>query len=133
MLRDASKLMRADLDTTLKAIPENPADAAIRRLAKDYVDSIDRAVWVAKAVDDLVDRVNEELPWDARQEILTELYRLSLKVKAETVLANVGPKLANVLEALGATPRARAKTTPTGGTGRPVGKLQALRDARDVG
>lgn len=49
---------------------------------------------------------------------------------ADTSLDTLGPRLLAALEALGATPAARARRSKGGGQSAGTGRLQALRDAR---
>lgn len=131
MIRDSARLVRADVDATLGALADvTPAiDRAAVRLAREYADAIDRAAHTAEAIDALINRVTDALPWDDAQAIISELHRLAVQVKAEAVLASLGPKLLATLDALMATPRAqRAGVKPPAA---PTGKtaLQLIREA----
>lgn len=136
MIRDAKGLLRTDIDRTLTALSQTTPDldAAVVRLAREYADAIDRAVWTSEAVDALIDRVHDGLDYDSAQAMISELHRLAIKIQAQNVLAQIGPKLMAALIELGATPRARkaAGAQPAAPTGKT--KLDLIRDSHaDVG
>lgn len=93
-------------------------DAAVAALAVEYAETIDRAAELARAA--------EALPYDPDTAVMVA--RLKTRVEAHTVMAEVGPKLLAALDALGATPKARAVVgKPASGGAK--SKLAALREA----
>lgn len=102
---------------TLEKLQEAPEDAGVRALALRYARTIDEA---RKLADEAA-----QLPYDP--DTAAQVARLRQRVEAHTVMVEVGPKLLSALEALQATPRARA----TAGKPAPVAavsKLAALRE-----
>ncbi|MBL8926330.1 MAG: hypothetical protein JNM77_08825 [Pseudonocardia sp.] len=102
---------------TLSKLQLQPEDAGIRALALRYGRTIDDA---RKLADEAA-----ALPYDP--DTATLVARLKLKVDAHTVAVDVGPKLQAALDALGATPKARAvvgKPPPASGKS----ALALLRD-----
>lgn len=131
--RRADDLVAA-VEETLAAIPDRPEDAGARALARRYAAQID----AARAIAVELQAVPVDDDADAR---LVE--RLAKRVDAGAVLADLGPRLLAVLDALGATPRARAAAAPSAGGGaspdnrtNPLDGLRArsarLRDAATV-
>lgn len=126
-LRPADDLISPVVAEALSNLPDlTPADTAARHLAGRYAAAIDQA----SGVD--VDRIGDALDPDdmtGRQ----MLARLARQVEAQAVLGELGPKLLAVLEALGATPRARAVRKGGVGNGSSLpGKLAAIRDSRSA-
>jgi hypothetical protein len=103
-LQDADRTMSAAVALTLDALKVAPEDAAAKRLAQRYaaaIDAAERAQWLAeKALD--------EIPAD---DVMGRAYiqTLAAKVEVKELLDRLGPKLLAALEALGATPQARAR------------------------
>lgn len=102
---------------TLDNLQIQPEDAGIAALAVEYADTIDRAADLAEAA--------ANIPYDP--DTAQMVARLKQRVEAHVVMAELGPKLLAALDALGATPKARAmagKPPPAG----QKSKLTALRD-----
>lgn len=118
-LQSTDALLGPAVADTINALPLAHADTAAARLARQYADTIDQAAQIAAALDDIDDE-------DQAQRVAA----LAAKVDAQTVLADLGPKLLHTLDALGATPRARAAISKGGAGGGQKGKLAALREAR---
>lgn len=123
MLRDAADLLAPAVAETVAALQVAPEDAAAVRLAQRYAATIDRAAEIAADLDEIP-------PEDYDTEKLIRALRA--KVEAQAVLAELGPKLLAALEALGATPAARAKLKAGGAPSAPS-RLEALRQTRRPG
>ncbi len=122
-LRPADDLLEPAVAATVEALTTAPEDAAAIRLAQRYAATIDRAVQVAADLDEIPPE-----DYDTGKLIQT----LRAKVEAQAVLADLGPKLLAALDALGATPAARARLKAGGAPSVPT-KLAALREARRPG
>lgn len=99
---------------TLSELDLRPEDAAIASLAVEYAKTIDRAAVIAAQL--------ARLP--VTDDLAEEVRKLRAKVTAHATMADLGPKLQAALDALHATPKARAsagKTPPA-----KPGKLAAL-------
>lgn len=120
---DSGGLLAPAVGAALVALPVHGADAAARRLAEQYAARIDDARRLA----DEVAAVEPENEGQARR-----LAVLARQVEAQAVLADLGPKLLAVLDALGATPRARLAAAGAKGGGPGDGPSRTpLDDARD--
>lgn len=125
-IRDADSLVRPAVSETLRNLADGAGDAresqdaAARALAVRYAAQIDEAAVIAA---DLAELEPEDFDQAER------IRRLARRVEAQTVLAELGPKLLAVLESLGATPKGRAALgqRPAAGTG---GKLAKMRAAQ---
>lgn len=126
-LRPIDDLITPAVAETLAAIPDlTPADVAAKQLAARYAAAIDRAADLAALAGDVLERLDPDDETGRQM-----LGRLAKQVDAQVVLDSLGPKLLAVLDALGATPKARAaRKGGAGGGGKPAGKLAAIRDAR---
>lgn len=94
-----------------------PEDVAVAALAVEYAETIDRAAVLAQLAADV--------PYD--DDTAAMVSRLKQRVDAHAVMADVGPKLLAALDALGATPKARAaagRPAPAAGKSR----LAAFRE-----
>lgn len=102
---------------TLENVRVAPEDAGVRALALRYGRTIDESRALAKAA--------EDLPYDPDTAVMVS--RLKQRVEAQAVMAELGPKLLATLDALQATPKARAvagkPATPAGKS-----KLDELRN-----
>lgn len=109
------KLLTA-VDETLANLDLSPQDAALAQLARRYAATIDRAEAISAQA--------AKIPFDPDSAEAVE--QLRKKVSAQVTMADLGPKLLAALDALGATPKARAAAgkPPPAGTG---SKLTALR------
>lgn len=101
---------------TLEKLEEQPEDAGIRALALRYARTIDDSQQLAKEA--------ASLPYDP--DTAVQVARLRQRVEAHTVMVDVGPKLLAALDALHATPKARAASTKPPAAGS-ASKLAALR------
>lgn len=125
MLRDADELLAPALTETLAQLTLAHADAAVVKLTERYAAAIDHAAELAAAVDAAGEALD---PDDVASRV--QLARLAAQVEAQAVLGAFGPKLLAALQALGATPAARAKRRTEGGGSAGPNRLQALREAR---
>lgn len=120
-VRSVDELISPSIEATAAALDElTAADAAALRLARRYGAAIDDAHQVAAELAAL-------LPDD--EDVRAQVAALAARVDAITTLDKLGPKLLASLEALGATPRARAAFKPVA-KGAGGGKLAQLRNAR---
>jgi hypothetical protein len=85
-------------------------DAGLRRLVEVYATAIDEAVEQAVDARKLVAKAEDpDDPLDVPKRLLNALVKFS---DSTAVLEQLGPKLQSALEALGASPKARAAMTP---------------------
>lgn len=101
---------------TLDKLVLQPEDAGLRSLALRYGRTIDESAALAEAA--------AQLPYDP--DTAAQVARLKQRVDAHVVMSELGPKLLAALDALGATPKARAaagRPPPAG----PTSKLTAMR------
>lgn len=97
-LQSADALLLPAVAETLDALTIGPEDAAIARLARRYAAQIDEAARIAAALAEI----------DPDDDINRVLVALTGRVRAQSVLAELGPKLQAALVELGASPRARS-------------------------
>ena len=125
MLRDADELLAPAVAASVNALQlTDDRDAAVVRLTQRYAAQLDRAAELAAKADAI------ELDPDDRDGQLL-LATLAAQVGAQQALATLGPKLLAALQALQATPAARARRK--GGGGDHAGeqnRLAQLRAAR---
>jgi len=125
-LRSVDGLLAPAVAETLTKLKSEDIDKAAERLARRYAAVIDESATIATDLAELAS-INRDSGVSAR------IKALSAKVEAQEVLKNLGPKLLDALEALGATPRARAavkgKADGASGGG---GRLAAIRSARSA-
>jgi len=124
-LRAAEDLILPEVERTLTDLGPKltGSDGAAAQLARRYAATIDTAYDVASDLDDV----------PADEDLAGRVAWLARKVEAQTVLAELGPKLLACLEALGASPRARAAQSKGAGTGTgTTSKLAALREAHSA-
>lgn len=86
------------IEATLAALELRPEDAGIAELALRYARTIDRAEAIAARA--------AQIPFDP--DSADEVKRLAQRVSAQVTMSDLGPKLQAALDALGATPKARA-------------------------
>jgi hypothetical protein len=109
--------MAGKVAETLGKLALQPEDAALAALAVRYGETIDEAAVLAAAA--------AAVPFDP--DTAVQVARLRQRVEAHVVMADLGPKLLAALDALGATPKARAaagKPPPPGA----ASKLTQLRE-----
>ncbi|MDN5932997.1 MAG: hypothetical protein L0I24_18350 [Pseudonocardia sp.] len=94
-----------------------PEDVGISVLAVRYARTIDDAAELAEQA--------ARMPYDP--DTAVQLARLRQRVEAHTVMVEVGPKLQAALDALGATPKARAQVLKPTAPGSPRSALSQLR------
>ena len=122
-LQASDRLLAFAVVESIESLDLSPEDAALAKIAEKYAREIDGAA--AAAVQ--ADRVLREIDDDPD---LSELVgALKAKLAYRSALENLGPKLVAVLDALGATPKARA-SAGKGGASRGPSKLAALRATR---
>ncbi len=97
--------LRDDVDASITALDLTPADHGAARLAREYADLIDNAIGDGH-------RDDADRAWALRW---------------------IGPLLLDTLEALGATPAARARLKDPKTTQAPESPLDKLRAARAAG
>jgi len=125
VLRSADELLAPALEETLVKLQLADADAALVKLARRYAETLDAGAELA----DHVERAWEELdPED--QKGRRRLAMIEAKLVGRAALADLGPKLLATLQALGATPAARARRKGTGGGDAGPNRLQQLRATR---
>lgn len=111
------------VEDTLAQLELAPEDAGIARLALGYARTIDRAEAIAAQA--------ARIPYDP--DTSEEVKRLAARVSAQATMADLGPKLLAALDALGATPKARAAQSKPGaarpGAAGSASPLTALRRA----
>lgn len=95
---------------TLKKLDAEPKDEGLRRLAEHYARAVDEARMIAVDARQLLD-ASAKGDIDIPKRMLNALQK---HAEATTVLTEVGPKLQAALEALGASPKARAQITGKG-------------------
>lgn len=121
-LQAADGLVSSALAETLDGLDVTAADSAAVKLAERYAASLDQASGMQAAADRVLRAVDGD-------EELTELVSaLRQKVTAQGITERVGPKLLEVLDALGATPKGRARLPRKEQAG--GGALAAVRSAR---
>jgi hypothetical protein len=124
MLRDADELLAPAVAATVGALQlTDDRDAAVVRLTQRYAAAIDLAADLAAEADQV--QLDPDDPIGHIQ-----LSRLAAQVEAVAVLGTLGPKLLAALQALQATPAARARRKGGGGDRAEPNRLQALRAAR---
>ena len=124
MLRDADELLAPAVAASVNALQlTDDRDATVVRLAERYAAQLDRAAELAAKADAI------ELDPDDRDGQLL-LATLAAQVQAQQALATLGPKLLAALQALQATPAARAKRKGGGGDRAGPNRLTELRAAR---
>lgn len=123
-LRSADDLLAPAVAETLNALELQPEDAGAARLAETYAKALDRASAIEAAADRVLRKANDEDP-----ELAELVSALKGKLAAATTLRELGPKLHDVLTALGANPKGRAALSK-GGAPRGKSKLDQLREAR---
>jgi len=124
VLRDADELLAPAVAASCSALQlTDDRDAAVVRLAQRYAAQLDQAAELAAKADaidlDPDDRDGQRL-----------LATLAAQVQAQQALATLGPKLLAALQALQATPAARAKRKGGGGDRAGPNRLTELRAAR---
>lgn len=106
------------VEETLANVEIRPEDAGLARLALQYARTIDQAAAIAAQA--------AKIPFDPDTE--EELKKLRNRVSAQVTMSDLGPKLLAALDALGATPKARAANAKPGAAPTSAGgRLAALR------
>lgn len=127
MLRDADELLAPAVAASVSALQlTDDRDAAVVRLAERYAAVIDLAANLAAEAERLLERLDPED--DALA--LAQLAGLAIRVERQAVLEHLGPKLLAALQALQATPAARARRKGGGGDRAGENRLTQLRAAR---
>ncbi|HYH31085.1 MAG TPA: hypothetical protein VD903_11920 [Pseudonocardia sp.] len=107
--------IRRAVEKSTPARERDPADAAAWALAQHYADLIDRAELAARYAAELLDAGAESLI-DLETPARLQVQRLARLVEAQTVAAELGPKLLAVLQAQNLTTAARMKASTGGPT-----------------
>lgn len=108
--------LAAKVQETLDKLELRPEDAALAALALEYGRTVDRAAAIAAQA--------AKIPFDPDTAEAVE--QLRKRVTAHATMADLGPKILAVLDALGATPKARAQSPKATGK-RAASALQAMR------
>lgn len=108
--------LAAKVTETIEKLTLAPEDVAVAALAVQYARTLDRCEAIAADA--------RKMPFDP--DSVEALDQLKKRVAAVTATSDLGPKLLAALDALGATPKARAaKGTPAPSSG--SSRLAALR------
>lgn len=118
-MRDAAALIAPSVTETVAALALADEDAGAVKLAERYAAAIDDAADIAAAL--------AAVPYD--EDLYKRVAALEQRVRAQAVLAELGPKLLSALEALGATPRARTAALKGGGDKGGPSKLERARQS----
>jgi hypothetical protein len=129
MARTAENVaMRHEVDQTLKALDLAPEYRAAGALARLYADQLDSAVAAEKAADRVLAAVEHG---ESDTDLVDLVKTLAQKLGARATVANIGPRLAELLGRLLATPK------DSGATGKPdqpkpakAGSLALLRGGK---
>lgn len=105
-LTSADRLISPAVNATLGAIDVEPRFEAAAKLAERYAAQLDDAHWTEKRADDVLKMVEQNAD---DVELLDAVQALRAKLSARSAVENLGPKLAALLDALGATPMGKAK------------------------
>lgn len=119
-LRPVDDLLLPAVKAAVAALTLADEDAATVRLAQRYAATIDEAATLAYQLS-MVEYDDEQTA--------QRVNALAKRVEAHAVMAELGPKLLVALEALGASPAARARMKG-GGPASGSSRLAALRAAR---
>jgi hypothetical protein len=129
-LQPAENSLEAAVEATLGALDLKPEDLALSRLSSRYAREMDQSAAVAAQADKVLRVVgrNQDEDDDKLYEMVSAL---KSKLSARSAIEQIGPKLQNALDALGATPKAR-KALTDGSKGVPSGpsRLSAFREAK---
>ncbi|MGH3094817.1 MAG: terminase small subunit [Streptosporangiales bacterium] len=123
-LQSADGTISAALAETVPDLDVSGADSAAIRLAERYAKALDQA----SGMEASADRVLRAVERDGDEDLAEQVSALRQRVTAQGIVERVGPKLLDVLDSLGATPKGRARLPkqPTQGGG----ALAAVRSAR---
>lgn len=119
-LQPAERLLEPAVEATLSALELKDEDLALSRLAVRYARELDQAAAVAAQADRVLRAVSDD------PELSELVSALKGKLSARSAVEQIGPKLQNALDALGATPKSRGnimKEEPRGAS-----RLQAFRE-----
>jgi hypothetical protein len=123
-LQPVDRLLTPAVVETVENLELQPEDVALAKLAERYAREIDGASAAGAQADKVLREVGDD------PELAELVGALKAKLGARSAMENLGPKLLAVLDALGATPKAR---TSAGKGGAPRGthsKLAAIRASR---
>lgn len=124
-LQSVDRLLAPAVTEALDVVELEAEDAAAVKLAERYAREIDQADAAAAHADRVLREVGDD------PELLELVSALKAKLAARTAVSDLGPKLLAILDALGATPKARAVARKGGaGRGGKGGSLAALRASR---
>jgi len=112
---------------TLDSLELQAEDAATARLAEKYARELDGAQATAAQADKVLRRLDSD---EVDPETVDLVSALRGKLAARTALESLGPKLLATLDALGASPKARAQAGKGATKGGKGGRLAELRAAR---
>jgi len=120
--------VRCTLTHIEKDRPDDLAiDEGLRKLAEVYATAIDEAQSIALDAKKLIAEAQKDDGLEIAKRMLNALVKYS---DATGVLEQLGPKLQAALEALGASPKARATMTGKGGKGDGPAKPSSLAQRR---
>ncbi|MFF5992592.1 terminase small subunit [Prauserella flavalba] len=125
-LQAADRLLLPAVTESLASLTLNPEDRALSRLAETYARQLDQAAGAAAQADKVLRAARAEEDPDLVELVSALKAKLAVRVAVESL----GPKLLAALDALGASPKARAARAKGGAAGGAKGKLAALRESR---
>ncbi len=126
-LRSADRLLVPAIQASLGKLELSEEDQALSRLAETYARQIDQAAGAAAHADRVLRAVDQAEDPDLYEQVAA----LKAKLAERTAVSDLGPKLLAALDALGASPKARAAAAKGGGArGQRGGKLAAIRESR---
>lgn len=133
MVADTERQLYPAVVATLAALTVDPKDAAAAKLAETYARAIDGAKSVEASADAVLRRARSESDGED-DDLLEQVQALRNKLRAQTALVDLGPKLAAILVELQATPKARATGKPGAGPqGQKRSPLSAWNSGHAVG
>ncbi|PRX48673.1 hypothetical protein B0I33_104491 [Prauserella shujinwangii] len=123
-LQSAERLLAPAVAETLESLELQPEDAAVSKLAERYAREIDGASAAAAQAEKVLREVGED------PDTAELVAALKAKLGARSAMESLGPKLLAALDALGASPKARAARGKGGASRGTASKLAALRANR---
>ena len=116
------------VEEAVAALDLKPEDCAAVELGRHYAEQIDHAERMAAVADRAIRTLMKDDPDEEDHQ--KYVYALAAKVEAKELLDKLGPKLLAILEAVGATPAARAKLKGGGPVATGPSQLDRLRQTR---
>lgn len=109
-MQPADRLIEPAVQASIDALDLEDADQAVAKLALRYARELDQASAVAAQAGRVLDRISSD------SDDFELVSALKAKLSARSAVENIGPRLLNALDAIGATPKARknSKEEPRG-------------------